>query len=85
MGGITDDVPIPHSVVMHRNLTLKGKWMFEREDIRRMIKMVENGVMKLGESAGVKIVGTFGLDEWDKAFTAAEKNAGMGETTLITP
>lgn len=85
MGGIRDDVSIPHSVVMHGNLTLKGKWMFEREDIKGMIKMVENGVMKLGESAGVRIVGKFGLEEWDKAFTAAEKNAGVGEMALITP
>ena len=85
MGGIRDDVPIPHSVLMHSNLTLKGKWMFEREDIKSMIKMVENGVMKLGESAGLKIVGKFGLEDWDKAFTAAEKNAGVGEMILLTP
>lgn len=31
MGGIRDDVPIPHSVVMHSDLTLKGKWIFERK------------------------------------------------------
>ena len=85
MGGIKDDVPIPHSVAVHRNLTLKGKWMFEREDIKSMIKMVENGVMKLGESAGLKIVGKFGLEDWDDAFAAAEKNAAMGETVVITP
>lgn len=85
MGGIKDDVPIPHSVFVHRNLTLKGKWMFEREDIKSMIKMVENNVLKLGESGGMRIVGKFGLEDWDKAFTAAEKNAGMGESTLITP
>lgn len=52
MGGIRDDVAIPHSVVMHRNLTLKGKWMLERGDIKGMTRMVENGVLKLGESAG---------------------------------
>ena len=85
MGGIKDDVLIPHSMVMHRNLTLKGKWMFEREDIKGMIKMIENGVLKLGGSAGVRIVGKFALGDWDKAFTAAEKNAGMGEVTVITP
>ena len=85
MGGIRDDVPIPHSVVVHWNLTLKGKWMFEREDIKSMIKMVESGVLKLGESAGLRIIGKFGLEDWDKAFTAAEKNAGMGETALLTP
>ncbi len=85
MGGIKDDVPIPHSAIVHRNLTLKGKWMFEREDLKSMIKMVEIGVLKLGESAGLRTVGKFKLEEWDKAFTAAEKNAGIGESTLITP
>ncbi len=85
MGGIKDDVPIPHSAIMHRNLTLKGKWMFEREDLKSMIKMVEIGVLKLGESAGLRTVGKFKLEEWDTAFTAAEKNAGIGESTLITP
>ena len=85
MGGIMDDVPIPHSMVMHRNLTLKGKWMFEREDIKGMIKLVENGVLKLGKGAGLRTVGKFELEDWDKAFTAAEENAGMGESTVITP
>ena len=45
---------------MHMSLTLKGKWMFEREDIKSMIKMVNSGVLKLGESAGLRVVGTFG-------------------------
>ena len=85
MGGIKDDVLIPHSATIHRNLTLKGKWMFEREDYKGMIKVVEIGVLKLGERAGLRIVGKFMLEEWDKAFTAAEKNAGIGESTLITP
>ena len=85
MGGITEDVPIPHSVVMHWSLTLKGKWLFEREDTKTMIKMIENGVLKLSESAGMRIVGKFGLKDWDGAFTAAEKNAGIGEIALIMP
>ena len=76
---------LPHTVVMHRNLTLKGKWMFERENIKGMITMIEGGVLKLSESAGPRVVGKFGLEDWDKAFTIAEKNAGMGESTLITP
>ena len=47
-----------------------------------MIKMVDIGVMKLGESAGLR---DLGLEEWDKAITAAEKNAGVGEMALLTP
>lgn len=58
--------------------------MFEREDIKGMIKMVEEGVLKPGKSAGLRTVDEFGLEDWDKAFTAAEKNAGMGESTVIT-
>lgn len=51
MGGIGEDISIPHSVVMHRNLQLKGKWMCERKDIGALVKMVEVGVLKLGEGA----------------------------------
>ena len=79
-----NDVPLPHFMVKHRNLTLKGKWMFEREDIKGMIKVVEKGVLKLGKSAGLRTVDGFVLEDWDEAFTAAEKNAGMGESTIIT-
>lgn len=85
MGGIKDDVAIPHSVLVHWDLTIKGKWMYEREVIKRMIKMVENGALRLGESAGLKIVGKFGLEDSAQAFTAAKENAGMGEMVLITP
>lgn len=85
MGGIGEDISIPHSVVMHRNLQLKGKWMCERKDIGALVKMVEVGVLKLGEGAGAKVVGQFELEDWDSAFTAAAENAGMGLQVLIRP
>ena len=85
MGGIRSDVSISYSVVVHKDLQLKGKWMYPREAIRELIKMVEVGILKLGDSAGAKVVGKFGLEDWDKAFTAAADNAGMGMQALITP
>ncbi|KAK3169535.1 hypothetical protein OEA41_008919 [Lepraria neglecta] len=85
MGGIREDVGVPHGRVMHWNLTLKGKWMYERDDIKSMIKMIEAGVLKVGKSGGLRVVGKFGLEDWDAAFTAAEKNAGMGDSTVIAP
>ena len=85
MGGIQGDILIPHSVVMHKNLQIKGKWMYNREDIGALIKMIEIGVLKLGEHEGVKIVGKFGLDEWENAFAVAAENPGMGKQTLIVP
>lgn len=85
MGGIREEISIPYSVVMSKNLQLKGKWMYEQQDIGALIKMVEVGVLKLGEGAGVKVVDQFGLDEWDKAFTAAAENTGMGMSVLLRP
>lgn len=85
MGGIRDDVSIPHSVIVHRNLALKGKWMYEREDIRGLVKMIEVGLLKLGERAGIEVVGRFGLEDWDAAFKTAEENAVWGKEVLIAP
>lgn len=85
MGGIRNDVLIPHSAVMHGNLTLKGKWMYKHDDIKNMIKLVGASVPKLGEKAGFRVVPQSGLGEWEAAFTAAEENAGMEVSVLIVP
>lgn len=85
MGGITDEVPTPHSMVMHQKLTLKSKWKFEREEVKGMITIVENGVLQLGKSTGLRILDSFESEDWDEPFTAVEKYAGMGESAVDTP
>ncbi|KAK3675027.1 hypothetical protein LTR78_004960 [Recurvomyces mirabilis] len=55
MGGYHEDIPVPHRVIMHRNLTLKGKWMCERDDIFAMLKLVETGMLPLGKKGGVEV------------------------------
>ena len=85
MGGIREDISISHHVVMHNNLQLRGKWMYERDDIGALIKMIEIGALKLGEKAGVKAVGKFTLEEWEKAFDVAAENPGMGLVVVIAP
>ncbi|OCL02288.1 GroES-like protein [Glonium stellatum] len=85
MGGIRDDVSIPHSTVMHGNLRIQGKWMYEREDIFALLKLVQRGNLKLTEGAGMVTVGAFPLEEWEKAFDLAAQKAGMGEMVLIMP
>ena len=85
MGGFREDIAIPYSAVMHRNLVLRGKWMYDREYIRALIKMVEIGVLKLGEGAGCKTIGKFELEDWKTAFDTAAENPGMGMQALITP
>ena len=85
MGGFQGDVGIPHSVVMHKNMMLKGNWMYTRGDVMELVKMVERGMLKLGESNGQKIIGKFALEDWSSALNLAAENPGMGELTLFAP
>ena len=87
MGGIGGDVALPHHAIVHRDLTLKGKWMYERQDVRDLIRMAEVGVLKLGggEACGQKVIGKYALENWDKAFKAAKDNASSGGKALIMP
>lgn len=40
MGGIPEDISLPYSMIMHRSLQLRGKWMYERNDIAALVKMI---------------------------------------------
>ena len=83
MGGIREDFGIPHSVVMHWNLTIKGKWMYEKSDIKGLLKLVSSKKLVLGAKAG-KTIRDFGLEEWDEAFSAAEKG-GLSDIVVLKP
>ena len=68
---------------MHWNITLKGKWMYERGDIRNVIKLVENGQLKIGEEVSAfKCRGSFRLDQWEEAFETAAAVAADGHVVL---
>jgi hypothetical protein len=56
--------------------------MYPREAVPELIKMVEVGVLKLGQG---RTCGRFGLEEWKRAFDCAAENAGVGALTLLAP
>ena len=85
MGVIGKDIAIPYIVAMFRNLTIRGQYMYDREDVQGMIKLVERGLLKVGASAGQKIVGQFALEESAKAIEVAKKHPGMGTLMAFTP
>ena len=72
MGGMGSEFVIPSLLAVRNDITFKGKWMYEREDVKHVVKMVEGGVLRLKGGIGVK---GFGLEEWDEAFAAAEGGA----------
>ena len=81
MGGLDGNLTIPVKVVVGRDLQLRGKWMYSRQDVKNLIKMVEIGLLKLG---GQK-VDKFALEDWEKGFNAAAQYSGSGGAALIVP
>jgi threonine dehydrogenase-like Zn-dependent dehydrogenase len=81
MEGLKGELTIPIKVVLQRDLMLKGKWMYCRQDVRDLIKLIEIGVLKLG---GQK-VDIFALEAWEKGFDTAAKYAGADGIAVIVP
>lgn len=85
MGGYKEDLPIPHNIIMHFNMRIYGKWMYERSDIEDLFKLVEGGMLPLGEKGGFEISGEFPLERWEEAWECAWENDKFGQTVVINP
>ncbi|KAM5356608.1 hypothetical protein ACJ41O_003254 [Fusarium nematophilum] len=86
MGGRGDSaIPFPWPVLLYRNLTIKGGFMYEREDIRKLIRLLESGRLKLGKENGFEIVSSFALEEWDKCADAAIEHTAFGSAVVLAP
>ncbi|KAH7091478.1 alcohol dehydrogenase [Paraphoma chrysanthemicola] len=83
MGGILEDYAVPFRDIMRKNLVLRGKWMYERADLKHLVRMVENGILKIGERGGVKTVGEYGFGDWEEAFEVASKEAGWDSAVIL--
>ena len=76
------DVAIPHIVIMHKNMRLCGKWMFERSDIADLVKLIENGMLDIGVA---EVVGSYPLEQWKEASDKAAEKAGFGQVVFMKP
>ncbi|KAE9387310.1 GroES-like protein [Gymnopus androsaceus JB14] len=84
MGGVRADLSFLYSDFMHRNLSMKGTWMYSRAQILNFIKLIDSGLLPLGQKAGLTVRGKFGLEEWKEAFEVASL-AGTEGTVVIAP
>ena len=75
--------PIADWRFMGNNLTLKGKLMYEREDMVAFVKMLEMGLFPKGKD--FVQAKSFGLENWKEAFDAAAEYTGIGKLVVITP
>lgn len=85
MGGVVGDVELPYGAIMHRNLVVRGQFMYGREEMRSLVKMIEGGILQVGKEAGVKVARTFELGAWEEAFDAAEKGMSEGAYAVFGP
>ena len=76
------DVPIPHGVIMHKNMRLYGKWMYERSDIFDFVKLVEGGMVDLGV---LELAGSYGLEQSAECFDKAAESAGFAQGVVMKP
>ncbi|KAH8591773.1 alcohol dehydrogenase [Bisporella sp. PMI_857] len=49
MASVRGDLALPVVEFVRRNLQMKGKWVYSIQNIKDLIKMVEYGVLKLGD------------------------------------
>ncbi|KAL9087512.1 MAG: hypothetical protein Q9165_006623 [Trypethelium subeluteriae] len=82
MMGFVEDV-MPGFKVMADDITLKGKFMYEREDMIQFVKILERGLFPIGKD----FVDTkaFMLESWKEAFDAAAEHTGIGKSVVLTP
>lgn len=66
-----------------KDIMIKGKLMYEREDMTQLVKMLERGLFPRGsELVDVK---SFGLEEHKKALDEAAAWTGLGRAVVLEP
>ena len=70
-------------MVMGRNITLKGKHMYERGDMIQFVKMLERGLFPRGKN----FVDTkeFQLEDWKAALDVGAEHTGIGKYVVLKP
>jgi alcohol dehydrogenase len=84
MGGLrgaAGDLGLNYNWLMHNNITLRGKWMYEREAIPRMVQLVRAGLVDLTQFDLTE----FTLDDANQAAAYAAANAGPFQLTVLRP
>ncbi|KAI2627428.1 GroES-like protein [Hypomontagnella submonticulosa] len=77
------EVPTNPWETISKNLTFKGKLMYERDDILQFLKMLERGLFPRGDNfVDTK---TFKLEDWKEALDAGAEHTGIGKFVAFAP
>jgi alcohol dehydrogenase len=84
MGGLRGaegDLALNYNWLMHNDVTVRGKWMYARDAIPRMVRMIRAGLIDLAQFDMTE----FGLDDANEAVAHAAANAGPRQLTVLRP
>jgi alcohol dehydrogenase len=81
MGGVRSDLSLNYNMMMHKELTVRGAWMYPRQAVARMAELVRAGLIDLHQFELTE----FALDEANAAVAHAAANAGPRQLTVIRP
>ncbi|KAF2122591.1 hypothetical protein BDV96DRAFT_561033 [Lophiotrema nucula] len=85
LGAPTADVSVNYFTTVLNNITVKGKFMYEREHIERYFKLLEQGHLKTGTEVGMNDRGNVGLEDWAEGFNETQKWKSWGDDMVIAP
>ena len=85
MGGVgrsrEDDLALPYPWFMRNDITVRGKWMYPREAVPEMVRLIRARLIDLSQFA----VAEFDLDHANDAVDHAANNAGPFRLTVLRP
>lgn len=85
MGGIPANVEFPYPMIMFKGLTIKGTFMYTREQADELIKLVETGLLPIGQHGGIQTTGKYPLSMWQQAFEHAYSESGPRKAVYFIP
>ncbi len=81
MGGVRSDLALNYNWLMHNDIIVRGKWMYERDAPARMVGLIRGGLIDLAQFDLTE----FALDGVNKAVAYAAANAGPLQLTVLRP
>lgn len=84
MGEILNNIEIHYQQIQRKNPRMQGRSMIRREQAVRDIKLVEGGLLKMGQEGGIQSQ-AFGLEAVDALMAMAAEQASWGTNVVIEP
>jgi D-arabinose 1-dehydrogenase-like Zn-dependent alcohol dehydrogenase len=80
MGGFSDG-PVPSFSLIAKDITIKAKFMYERNDVLQFVRLMERGLLPRGEN--FVAIKSFSLDQWKEALDVAADYTGIGRFVVL--